>query len=65
MQWIKLFIFILAVTTTIDFIVDTIEVMSGRSEDHKVLNETKVDAKYQFVPVLLWTGFYVLSQIPW
>lgn len=65
MQWIKLIIFIFAVITTLDFIVDTIEIMSGRSKQHNILGEKDTDHVYQAVPIILWTGFYILSEIPW
>jgi len=56
---VQIITFSLAVIFTIDFITDCIEVMSGRSEEHKILNETKIDVVYQFIVTSLWIIFYL------
>jgi hypothetical protein len=47
--------FFITVLTTLDFIVDSIEVMSGRSIDHLILNEKTIDYRYMFIVAIMWT----------
>jgi len=47
--------FFITVLTTLDFIVDSIEVMSGRSIDHLILNEKTRDYRYMFIVAIMWT----------
>tara|TARA_R110000772_G_scaffold45089_1_gene103439 strand:+ start:232 stop:426 length:195 start_codon:yes stop_codon:yes gene_type:complete len=59
---ITFIIFVCAVIATLDYITDTIEIMSGNSEAHKRLNETKPDMNYCFGVVFLWSLFYLFNQ---
>ena len=63
MEILKLIAFLIAITVTLDYLTDVIEIMSGRSSDHKKLKETEPDLWYMAVVVLAWGFNYVIQII--
>ena len=63
MEYLKIVVFAICVLGTLDYITDTIEALSGNSEDHRLLKETQSDARYMLLVVFCWAIFYALVTL--
>lgn len=60
MEIIQLVVFVIAIFLTLDFIVDTIEAMSGHSKEHLLTGQVEPNMTYQCIVVIVWIIWYLL-----